>query len=61
MGQQNGLRRFLVFREATARQYLCICAARDSKHALKIARQNFRLARTAVAIPEISEQRSFLF
>ena len=49
------LSRFLVFRTAKARHFLCICAARDETHALKIARQNgFRLARTACAVREIA-------
>jgi len=46
------LRRFRVYREAGARQFLCIAAAKDAKHAVKIARQLFRLTRTAWATPE---------
>jgi len=46
------LRRFRVYREAKSRQCLCIAAARDSKHAVKVARQLFRLTRTAWATPE---------
>jgi len=46
------LRRFYVFRSSTARDYLCVCAARDKRHALKIARQNFKLDRTAYAMLE---------
>ena len=44
-------RRFKVFRSATSRDFLCICAARDKRHALKIARRMFRLERTAMAFP----------
>ncbi len=46
------LRRFRVYREAGARQFLCVAAARDARHAVKIARQLFRLTRTAWATPE---------
>lgn len=45
-------RRFLIFPDDSTRQYMCVCAARDSSHALKIARQNFTLSRTARAILE---------
>lgn len=47
-----GLRRWWVYRSATSKQHLCVCAARDGRHALKIARQMFRLDRTAHAHPE---------
>jgi hypothetical protein len=46
------LRRFLVYRSAKSRQHLCVCAARDRRHALSIARQMFPLERTAFAVPE---------
>jgi len=46
------LARYLVFNDDKSRQYLCVCAARDRAHALKIARQNFKLTRTAHAIRE---------
>lgn len=46
------LTRFRVYRERDSRQFLCIAAARDAKHAIKIARQMFRLTRTAWATPE---------
>lgn len=46
------LHRFLIYRSAKAKHFLCVCAARDKRHALKIARQNFKLDRTAYAIPE---------
>jgi len=46
------LSRYLVFPDDKSRQYLCVCAARDKAHALKIARQNFKLTRTAQAIRE---------
>ena len=52
MTQPQHLRRFLVFREATSRQFLCVAAARDAKHALRIARQHFRLTKSAKAILE---------
>ena len=48
----NPLRRFLVYRSAKSRQHLCVCAARDGRHALRIARQMFLLERTAFAVPE---------
>ena len=41
--------RFLIYRSAAARQFLCVCAALDKRHALKIARRMFRLDRTAYA------------
>jgi hypothetical protein len=44
--------RYLVFRSHTARDWLCVCAARDRRHALKIARRIFRLERTAFAVAE---------
>ena len=50
--QVQKLRRFLIFSDEQSRQYMCVCAARDSSHALKIARQNFTLTRTARAILE---------
>lgn len=43
------LRRFNVYRSAAARTHLCVCAARDSRHAVRIARQLFLLTRTATA------------
>jgi hypothetical protein len=46
------LTRFLVFRSHESRDFLCVAAARDRKHALRIARQIFRLSRTARAVPE---------
>ena len=46
------VRRFLVSRSAKSRQHLCVCAARDRRHALSIARQMFPLERTAFAVPE---------
>lgn len=49
---QSRLRRYRVHREARSRQFLCICAARDAKHAVRIARQHFRLTRTAWATRE---------
>ena len=42
-------RRYLVYPTAAARQFMCVCAARDAKHALKIARRMFRLERGAYA------------
>jgi 1,2-phenylacetyl-CoA epoxidase PaaB subunit len=46
------LRRYRVFRTSKSPNHLCICAARDAKHALKIARQMFTLPRDAHAVPE---------
>lgn len=46
------VRRFLVFRSREARDFLCVCAARDRRHALKIARRMFRLERSAYAETE---------
>jgi hypothetical protein len=53
----NPLRRFLIYRTAKSRQHLCVCAARDGRHALRIARQMFLLERTAFAVPEAQRQR----
>lgn len=44
--------RFKIFRSSKSDNFLCICMARDKKHAIKIARRMFRLDRTAFAIPE---------
>lgn len=44
--------RHLVFRSKASSTHLCVCAARDRRHAVKIARQMFRLPPTAYAIPE---------
>ena len=46
------LRRYLVYSSAKDKRFLCVCAARDAKHALKIARQLFTLDRTAHAVLE---------
>lgn len=46
------LRRFYVYRSGDSRSFLCVCAARDRRHALRIARQMFRLTRTAFAVEE---------
>lgn len=48
----TGATRHLVYRSESARNVLCVCAARDRRHALKIARRLFRLERTAYAVPE---------
>lgn len=48
------MKRYMVFRSAKAPQYLCICSARDARHALKIARRMFALERAAVAMLEPS-------
>ena len=50
------LTRFLIYPDDKTAQYMCVCAARDKRHALKIARQLFRLDRTAFAIPERGRQ-----
>lgn len=42
-------RRYLVYPSASARQFMCVCAARDGRHALQIARRLFRLERGAYA------------
>jgi hypothetical protein len=44
--------RFLVYRSRASRSHLCVCAARDKAHALRIARRLFRLDRTAFAVAE---------
>lgn len=44
--------RYLVFRSKASPTHLCVCAARDRRHAVTIARQMFRLPATAYAIPE---------
>jgi hypothetical protein len=47
------LYRFLVYPSDKAQRWLCVCAARDKAHALKIARQNFTcIERTAYAVLE---------
>ncbi len=46
--QQRDCRRWLVF-TGEARQHLCVAMARDQAHALKVARQLFRLPRGAFA------------
>ncbi len=46
------LQRYLVYRSDKAKNFLCVCAASDRRHALKIARQLFRLERTAHAVRE---------
>lgn len=48
---QQELKRYEVYR-APGRPYLCIAAARDAKHALKIARQMFKMPRTSFAVLE---------
>jgi hypothetical protein len=50
------LTRFLIYPNDKTKQFMCVCAARDKRHALKIARQLFRLDRTAFAIPERGRQ-----
>lgn len=47
--------RYLIYSSRKARSYLCICAARDGRHALSIARRMFTLDRTAYARPEARE------
>lgn len=54
MGEEmsaENLIRYNVYRSGKSRNFLCICAARDRRHAVKIARQIFRLDRTAFAVP----------
>lgn len=46
------LHRFHVYRTRTSPRRLCICAARDKAHALRIARGIWQLDRTAYATPE---------
>lgn len=46
------LRRHLVYRTRASRNPLLVAAARDAKHALKIARQMFTLPRDAYAVLE---------
>lgn len=46
--------RFLVYRSKESKHFMCVCDARDRRHALKIARRMFALTRTAMAIPESS-------
>lgn len=53
MDGSDKLYRYLVYKSAASKDYLCVCAARDRKHALAIARQSFDLTRTAYARPEI--------
>lgn len=53
---EKKLNRYFVFKSAKDKRYLCIVAARNRSHALKIARQSFRLHRDACAIPERVEE-----
>lgn len=46
----NVLLRFKVYRSSKAHDFLCICAGRDKRHALKIARQIFTLDKTAFSL-----------
>lgn len=47
----TALRRWRVY-SGHGRDHLCVALARDAKHALAIARQNFHLPREAFAVPE---------
>jgi hypothetical protein len=40
------MKRFLVFSSRTRSNHLCVCMARDRRHALAVARQLFTLKRT---------------
>lgn len=53
--QNTTTRRYLIFKSAQDNRFLCVCAARNRSHALKIARQHFRLHRDACAVPERPE------
>jgi len=46
------LSRYRVYRSKESKSYLCVCAARDGRHALQVARQTFTLTRTAFAVKE---------
>lgn len=48
----SGLYPYRIYRSRKALAWLCVCAARDRKHALEIARQTFILERGAFAVPE---------
>ncbi|GEM_PF-5182181 len=52
---QTKLQRFLVFRSRNRPNHLCVCAARNTKDALKIARQMFVMPRDAFATLETPE------
>lgn len=54
MNEQPTLKRYQVFRTRKSREFLCVAAARDGRHALKIARQMFALGRDAWARPELN-------
>lgn len=43
------MNRYAIFRSKESKNVLCYCAARDAKHALKIARGIWTLTRTATA------------
>lgn len=49
---RKDLKRYQVFRTQKSRNFLCVCAARDGAHALKMARQLFVLPREAFALLE---------
>ena len=46
------MKRFLVFSSRDRSTHLCVCMARDRRHAVAIARQLFTLKRDAYALPE---------
>jgi hypothetical protein len=46
------MKRFLVFSSRTRSTHLCVCMARDRRHALAVARQLFTLKRDAYAVQE---------
>ena len=45
-------RRYRIYRSEKARNWLCVCAAKNEEHALVIARRMFALERTAWAVLE---------
>jgi hypothetical protein len=51
--------RFLVYSGRTKRTYLCVVAARDKVHALKVARQMFNLTKKAFAMEEGPMERQW--
>lgn len=59
--QGRVLHRYEVYRSQESPRWLCICAARDKAHALKIARQQHNLSRTAYAQREDGQTEALPF
>lgn len=47
----DNLIQYRVYRSRKSHGWLCVCLAKNRRHALKIARQMFKLHRDAFALP----------